>query len=136
MVDNDMLSCAVQISNTSVFQRTGKSAKTDQSGKNLSQGFFKINYYYCYYYFGCIGSWLLLCRLFSSCGEWGLLFAAVCRLLIAMASLVAEHRLQGAWASVLNCSKWAQQLQLWALEHRLNSCNAWAQLICGMWDIP
>ena len=58
MVDNDMLSCAVQISNTSVFQRTGKSAKTDQSGKNLSQGFFKINYYYCYYYFGCIGSQL------------------------------------------------------------------------------
>ena len=28
---------------------------------------------------------------FSSCGEWGLLFAAVCRFLIAVASLVAEH---------------------------------------------
>ena len=27
---------------------------------------------------------------FSSCVEWGLLFVAVCRLLIAMASLVAE----------------------------------------------
>ena len=30
---------------------------------------------------------------FSSCGEWGLLFVAVRGLLIAMASLVAEHRL-------------------------------------------
>ena len=30
---------------------------------------------------------------FSSCGEWGLLFVAECGLLIAVASLVAEHRL-------------------------------------------
>ena len=30
---------------------------------------------------------------FSSCGERGLLFIAVCRLLIAVASLVVEHRL-------------------------------------------
>ena len=30
---------------------------------------------------------------FTSCGEWGLLFLAVPEILIAMASLVAEHRL-------------------------------------------
>ena len=30
---------------------------------------------------------------FSSCGEQGLLFIVVCRLLIAVASLVAEHGL-------------------------------------------
>ena len=30
---------------------------------------------------------------FSSCGERGLLFVVVCRLLIAVASLVAEHGL-------------------------------------------
>ena len=30
-------------------------------------------------------------RAFSSCGEWGLLFVAVHGLLIAVASLVAEH---------------------------------------------
>ena len=30
---------------------------------------------------------------FSSCSEWGLLFVAVRSLLIAVASLVAEHRL-------------------------------------------
>ena len=22
------------------------------------------------------------------------------------------------------------------LEHRLNSCGTWAQLLCGMWDLP
>ena len=32
-------------------------------------------------------------RAFSSCGEWGLLFVAVRRLLIAVASLVVEHGL-------------------------------------------
>ena len=32
-------------------------------------------------------------RAFSSCSEWGLLFVAVHGLLIAVASLVAEHRL-------------------------------------------
>ena len=32
-------------------------------------------------------------RAFSSCGEQGLLFVAVCRLLIAVASLVVEHGL-------------------------------------------
>ena len=33
-------------------------------------------------------------RVFSSCGEPGLLFVAVRRLLIVVASLVAEHGLQ------------------------------------------
>ena len=31
-------------------------------------------------------------RVFSSCGEWGLLFVAVRGLLIGVATLVAEHR--------------------------------------------
>ena len=34
-----------------------------------------------------------LARAFSSCGERGLLFVVVSRLLIAVASLVAEHGL-------------------------------------------
>ena len=50
--------------------------------------------------YGCAGS-LGLCRFFSSCGEQGLLFIAVCRLLIAVTSLVVEHRLLGTRASVL-----------------------------------
>ena len=44
---------------------------------------------------------LLCCaRAFSSCGEWRLLFVAVHGLLTVVASLVAEHRLYGAQASV------------------------------------
>ena len=46
-----------------------------------------------YTYIDCTG--LCCCRqAFSSCREWGLFFVAVCRLLIAVASLVAEHRLK------------------------------------------
>ena len=44
--------------------------------------------------FGYAGS-LLLCRLFSSCSEPGLLFIALRRLLVSAASFVVEHRLKG-----------------------------------------
>ena len=49
--------------------------------------------------FGCSGS--LFLRPFSSCGEHGRLFVLVRELLIAGASLVAAHRLQGGQASVV-----------------------------------
>ena len=54
-------------------------------------------------------------RAFSSCGERGLLFVTVHGLLIAVASLVAEHRLQ---------------------TRRLSNCGSRAQLLSGMWDLP
>ena len=54
--------------------------------------------------YGCAGS-SLLHRFFSSCGEPGLLFIAVHRLLIAVASLV-EHRLS------TGCRAWGLQ-KLW-----------------------
>ena len=38
---------------------------------------------------------------FSSCGEWRLLFVAVCGFIIVVASFVAEHRFYGAWALVV-----------------------------------
>ena len=41
-----------------------------------------------YFIFGCVGLWA-----FSTCGEQGLLFVVVRGLLIAVASLVAEHGL-------------------------------------------
>ena len=34
------------------------------------------------------------------------------------------------------CSMLAQQLRLWALEHRLNRCGLEAQLLCSSWNIP
>ena len=59
----------------------------------------------------------------SSCGEWGLLFVAVCGLLIAVVSLVLEHRFKGVWASA-------------GVVHEHRSCGAWAYLPHGMWDLP
>ena len=51
--------------------------------------FFHINFIY---FLAALG--LCCCtQAFSSCGEQGLLFVAVLMLLIAVASLVAEHRL-------------------------------------------
>ena len=54
-------------------------------------------------------------RAFSSCGKRGPLFIAVCGPLTIAASLVAEHKLQ---------------------TRRLSNCGSWAQLLCGMWDLP
>ena len=54
-------------------------------------------------------------RAFSSCGERGPLFIAVCEPLTVAASPVAEHRLQ---------------------THRLSSCGSRAWLLRGMWDLP
>ena len=42
--------------------------------------------------FGCVVS-LFCVWVFSSCGEWGLLFVEVLSLLIVVASLIVEHRL-------------------------------------------
>ena len=52
--------------------------------------FLKI--YLCILFFGCAQS-LLLHVAFSSCGQRGLLFVAMCGLLIAVVSLAVEHRL-------------------------------------------
>ena len=54
-------------------------------------------------------------RAFSSCDERGLLFVVVRGLLIAVASLVAEHGFQ---------------------ECKLSSCGSRALLLRGMWDLP
>ena len=45
--------------------------------------------------------WGFLVGLFSSCGKWVLLFVEVHGLLIAVTSLVTEHRLWGMQASVV-----------------------------------
>ena len=55
----------------------------------------------------------------------GYSLVAVPGLLIVVASLVAEHGLQGKWASVIETrglGTWGSQVP----EHRLDSCGAWA----------
>ena len=67
-------------------------------------------------------------KTFLQCGEQGLLsLVLVCGLLIVVTSLAVEHGLQGRWL----ISYGSQDLQ-----HKINSCGAWVQLLCGMWDLP
>ena len=61
--------------------------------------------------FDCAGS-LLLCRLFSSCGEPGHSLVAMHRLLVVVASLAVEHGCLG----FSSCS-------MWGPVHRLKSCG-------------
>ena len=65
--------------------------KAYSQGYNFS--FFKNLFILFIFIFGCVGSCHCV-RAFSSCGEQGLLLVAVRGLLIVVASLVAEHRLQ------------------------------------------
>ena len=80
-----------------------------------------FNVFICLFIFAALG--LHCCtKAFSSCGELGLLFIAVCGLLIVVASLVVEHGLWDTWASVvvaLRLSSCGSQ----ALERRLSSCG-------------
>ena len=74
----------------------------------------KFIYLFIYLFLAVLG--LRFCaRAFSSCGEQGPLFFAVCGPLTIVASLVAEHRLQ---------------------TRKLSSCGSRAQLLRGMWDLP
>ena len=100
---------------------------------NIEYVFFLISYSI----YGCAGS-SLLCRLSLMCS---LVVFPNCslvvfhRLLIAVAFLAAAHGRQGTWASVVaacGLSCYGSR----ALEHRLNSCGARAQLLHSMWDPP
>ena len=84
--------------------------------------------------FGCVGSSLLHAG-FLQLWRVGATLPCGAQILIAVASLVAEHglqahRLQQLWhvGSVVV----ARGLQTC----RLSSCGARAQLLCGMWDLP
>ena len=76
----------------------------------------------------------LLCFVltFFSCSKQGY---QLCELLIEVDSLIAEHRSQVQWASVVVAHRYSS-CGSWALEHRLSSCGAQALLLCGMWNLP
>ena len=73
--------------------------------------------------FGCAGS-LLLCCLFLVVASRGYSLVAVCGLLIAVASLVAQHGLWGMWISVVvarglnSCVSWVLEYKLIVVAHR------------------
>ena len=74
-------------------------------------------------------------RAFSSCGKQGPLFIAVQRLLTAVGSLVSEHRLYGAWSSVVT-SHGLRRCGSRATEPRFNRYGARTSLLhsneCGL----
>ena len=75
----------------------------------LLQFWAPVFFFFNVFIFACVGS-LLLWRLFSKYGEWGLLSIAVHRLLI-------------------DAGQGLQQCGSRALEHRPNSCRALVQLV-------
>ena len=98
------------------FQSQGERCSAFSFEYYISCGFFII--FKMYNYFGCAGS-LLLHRLFSSHSKRGLLFIALRRLLIAVASFVADHRHRVSVVATRGLNSCGSQ----ALEHRLNSCS-------------
>ena len=87
---------------------------------HLSQSLWVVYNMFDVLFFKFIYFWL--CWVFF--GVWNFSLVAVHRLLIAVASLIAEHGFQGTLASAV----FAQGLSRgsWALKHRLNSCDAQA----------
>ena len=77
-----------------------------------------------YLFIGCTGS-SLLCRLFSSCGKWGLL--SYCSEQVS--HCVVEHM------TTVVVAQWPSSWGSWALVHRFSSCGTSAQLLC-IWDPP
>ena len=107
---------------------------------------------FCFIYFFILFIYLFLAALglhccaqaFSSCGKQGPLFAVVHGLhpwrwlflhLHGGGFSYCRAQALGAWASIVvahGLSSCGSQ----ALERRLSSCGAWAQLLRGMWDLP
>ena len=71
---------------------------------------------------------------FSSCGEQGLLFVGVHGLLIVVASRCRAQAL-GTRASVI-VARSPSSCGSRALERRLSSCGAQAELLHSLWDLP
>ena len=89
-----------------------------------------INFIYLLIYWLC---WVFVAaQAFALVAEWGLVPSCGCGLLIAVASLVAEHWPWGPWASVV-LARELSSCGSWALEHKLSGCDVWGNysVACG-----
>ena len=88
--------------------------------------------YFCFYFLHLFFFFLINLFIFGCVGS-SLLCAGFLQLLRAGTTLRC-----GARAS--RCGGFsfcgARALGEWALERRLSACGEWAQLLCGMWDLP
>ena len=93
------------------------------------------NVYFIYLFiFGWAGSLLLRASSLQLRRVVAHSLAVGCGRLVAVASPVEEHMLQGAYASAVvthGLSRWGS----WALGHKLNNYGAGAQLFHGVWDL-
>ena len=96
----------------------------------LSLFFFYKFIYFIYLFLAALG--LCCCAwAFSSCGECGLLFVAVRRLLIAVASLVVEHGLQARRLQQLR----HKGLVLWLVGSRVQAWQLWRTGLVAPWHV-
>ena len=86
----------------------------------ISHCVFKLNLFI----FGCAES-SLLHGLFSSCGKRELLSSCGVQASLCVASFAVQHGLEGTESAVA-AAPGLSSFGSWALEHRLNSCGAWA----------
>ena len=84
--------------------------------------FFKSNFYFL------LAGSSLLHGLFSSCGDQRV--TSSCRHEFSHCGGLSCCGAQALW-----CTSFSSRGP-WALEHRLTSCGARAQWLCGMWDFP
>ena len=100
--------------------------------------FFFLKIYFFYFYFlAALG--LCCCEwAFSSCGEWGILFVVVNRLLAAVASLVSEHGLEAHGLQQPHTrTQWLRLSDAGSVEAKGLSCfGAGAKLFYGMCSLP
>ena len=104
--------------------------------KGNNKKFYKTKKFFLIYLFifGCVGSSLLHTGFLQlqqagatlRCGVWSSHCSGF--------SCCGAQAL-GTWASVV-VSRGLSSCGSRALEHRLSSCGTWAQLLCGMWDLP
>ena len=74
-------------------------------------------------------------RAFSSCGEQELLSG--CNAQASHCSGFSWCRAQALGrAGFSSCSTQLSSCSSKALDHRVNSCGPWAELLCSMWDLP
>ena len=89
----------------------------------LSTYFFFYNFFKKFYLFLAVLGLCCCAQAFSSCGKRGLLFVAVLRLLIAVASRCRAWALGVQASVVVACG--LSSCGSWALERRLSSCGVW-----------
>ena len=102
---------------------------TDANRDHPGQGSFFFKFLIYFYFWLCCVFWMCFCTwAFSSCGEQKLLSSCSTR-----ASQCGGYPCCGARAlGSVGFSSCSSQ----SVEHRLNSCGAWAQLLCSRWGLP